>query len=134
MKSLVLFVFLAISTSAFAQVVNDTAVNLNFSGRLNHAKGAAILSNPTVDLNSVAGNLVHITGTTTVTSFGTASQAGIKRTVIFDGALVLSYNASTLVFPGSANVNTLAGDVAEVVADTTTKWIVTSYVRRASVP
>lgn len=132
MKFLMLFVLL--TTTAFAQVYQDGAVNLNFTGRINAAKGVNIPSNATVDLNSVAGNLVHIAGTTTVTSFGTASQAGIERRVIFDNILTLTYNASTLVIPGSANVVTAVGDAALVVADSTTKWIVVSYVRRASVP
>ncbi len=135
MKSLFCILALALTLTvsvAQAQVLDDTAVNLNFSGRLNTAKAAAVNSAATVDLNSVAGNLVHIVGTTTITSFGTASQAGMKRTVIFDGALVLTYGSTTLVIPGSANITTVAGDAAEVVADTTAKWIVVNYQRRAS--
>lgn len=117
-----------------AQVLDNTAVNLNFSGRLNEAKGVAINSAATVDLNSVAGNLVHVVGTTTVTSFGTASQAGIKRTVIFDGVLALTYNAASLVIPGNTTLTTAAGDVAEVIADTTTKWKVINYQRQVTAP
>lgn len=134
MKTLLTIFALVLTLSVQAQVLDDTAVNLNFSGRLNQAKGVAINSAATVDLNSVAGNLVHIAGSTTITSFGTASQAGIKRTVIFDAALVLTYAVNTLAIPGNANITTAAGDIAEVVADTTTKWIVVNYVARASVP
>ncbi len=134
MKTIFALVMLLTVTVASAQVYQQSAVNLNFSGRLNHAKGAVIPSNATVDLNSVAGNLVHVAGTTTVTSFGTASQAGIQRWVIFDGVLALTYNASTLLIPGNTTLTTAAGDSALVVADTTTKWIVLQYTRKATAP
>lgn len=132
--SLVLVTVLAFAMSVQAQVFQDTAVNLSFSGRLNHAKGASIASRATIDLNSVAGNLVHITGASTITSLGTASQAGIMRWVIFDGINTLTYNASTLVIPGNSSVITAAGDSALIVADTTAKWIVLQYTRKATAP
>jgi len=114
---------------AFSQVLDDTAINLTFSGRVNEAKATAIPSNGTVYLSSANGNLVHVTGTTTITSFGPAVQAGIKRLVIFDGVLTLTHSGTTLALPGSANITTAAGDMATVVADSTTKWIVKDYVR-----
>lgn len=134
MKTLLALIMLFTVTVASAQVYQQGAVNLNFSGRLNEAKATIIPSAATVDLNSCNGNLVHISGTTAITSFGTASQAGIRRIVIFDGALTLTYSAANLVIPGSANVTTVAGDTAEVVADSTSKWIVTNYTRRATAP
>ncbi len=135
MLSLGLLLALTLFTATSeAQVYQDGAVNLNFTGRLNGAKAVDIPSNALVDLNAMAGNLVHVVGTTTITSFGTASQAGIIRNVIFDGALTLTHNASTLVIPGAANVTTAAGDSAVVAADSTTKWIVLHYKRRASAP
>lgn len=138
MKSLITFslLFVLAVTSAFAiGLDNDQeAKNLIMSGRINHAKGVAIASSATVDLNSVAGNLVHVTGASTITSFGTASQAGIMRHVIFDGINTLMYNASTLVLPGGSSVATAAGDSALVVADSTTKWIVLQYTRQATAP
>ncbi len=131
---MVAMVFATIST-AQAQVLDDTAVNLSFSGRLNLAKGVAIAHvTNTVDLNSVAGNLVHTTGTSTITNFGTASQAGICRRVIFDSALSMMYNASVLVIPGSVSISVSAGDSALVCADTVSKWIVLQYTRRSVSP
>lgn len=137
MKSLIIAMVL-VSTTAFAQMQSQSqnGVNIVLSGRLNQAKGADIPSATSglVDLNSVAGNLVHITGVSTITSFGVPSQAGIQRNVIFDGVLTLTYSSSVLVLPGSSNIVTAAGDSALVVSDSLTKWIVLRYNRRATAP
>jgi hypothetical protein len=52
---------------------------------------------------------VNITGTTTITSFGTVA-AGIWRIVTFAGALTLTHNATSLILPGGASITTAAGD------------------------
>lgn len=132
-KILLLALFALTAITVQAQVLDDTAKNLNFTGRLNTAKGVAINSAALVDLNSVAGNLVHVVGNTTITSFGIPSQAGIHRTVIFDGTLTLTYDSATLALPGNASIVTAAGDAAIVVSDSLTKWVVINYTRRASV-
>ena len=135
MKNLFLALVLTmVSTIGFAQVLDDTAVNLTFSGRLNHAKATTMDSAATVFLAQSNGNLVHINGSTTITSLGTAPQAGVMRHVIFDGVLDLTYNASTLVIPGNTTLTTAAGDSALIVADSTTKWIVLQYTRKATAP
>ncbi len=77
---------------------------------LNEAKGSDIASSGTLNLNNATGNLVHVTGTTTVTAITLSS--GYERTVIFDGALTLTHNSSTLILPGNANITTVAGDRA----------------------
>jgi hypothetical protein len=110
-----------------AAVLNSTT-SLNgvttFTKAISENKGAAVASASTTNIWSNAdGNLLHVTGTTTITSLGTAPQAGAKRQVIFDGVLTLTYNASTLVLPGGANITSVAGDVWEFIADTTTKII-----------
>lgn len=101
--------------AALAQVLSMS------SKAINEAKGADIASAATTNIWATDGNTVHVTGTTTITSFGTAPQAGARRKVIFDGALTLTHDALTLVLPGAANITTAAGDIAEVIADTTTK-------------
>ena len=85
------------------------------------AEGAAVASAATTDIWANDGNTVHVTGTTTITSFGTAPQAGAWKKVIFDGALTLTHG-SNLSLPGSASVTTAADDVAFVYADTTTQF------------
>lgn len=90
-------------------------------------KGTAIASATTTNIWASTGELVHITGTTTITSLGTASRAGEVRVLIFDGAVQLTHNASTLVVPGGANYTTAADDIVVVRADTTTKHYLTVF-------
>lgn len=86
---------------------------------VNESEGSDVASAATTDIWATNGNTLHITGTTTITSFGTAPRVGAKRTVIFDGVLTLTDGAN-LNLPGSANITTAANDFAEVYAETTT--------------
>lgn len=83
------------------------------------AEGAAIASAATTDIWTTDGNTAHITGTVTITSLGTAPQAGAWKKVIFDGVLLLTHGTN-LNLQGSANITTAANDFAFVYADTTT--------------
>lgn len=89
--------------------------------------GTPIASATTTTIGTAGlGDYIHITGTTTITSFGTASTAGIRRTLIFDGVLTLTHNATSLICLGAVNLVTVAGLVVEVVAETTENWRVVS--------
>ena len=99
------------------------SANINIEDRL----GTAIASAATTTVGTAGlGDYIHITGTTTITSLGTAGAAGIRRTLIFDGVLTLTHNATSLICPGAANIVTVAGTVIEVVAETTANWRVVS--------
>jgi uncharacterized cupin superfamily protein len=100
--------------------------DINLGGRTNNFRGADIASAATTDISAATGDLVHITGTTTITSFGTAPQAGVKRNVIFDGALVLT-NGANLSLPGGVDITTVAGDSAVFISNSTTAWKCISY-------
>jgi hypothetical protein len=73
--------------------------------------GADIASAATVNLANATGVVVNITGTVTITAFGTLA-AGIERVLVFAGALTLTHNATSLILPGAANIVTAAGDIA----------------------
>jgi len=106
----------------------DGSANINIEDR----KGSNIASVATTVIGtSGIGDYIHITGTTGITSFGTASVVGVRRTLIFDGALTITHNASTLICVGSANIVTVANTVIEVVAETTTSWRVISITHPA---
>lgn len=75
----------------------------------------------TTDLGSVPGRYVNITGTTTITAFGTI-KAGTVKYVKFAGALTLTHNASSLILPGSANITTVAGDTAIFASEGSGNW------------
>ncbi len=101
----------------------DGSANINIEDRL----GTPIASAATVTIGtSGLGDYLHITGTTTITSFGTAATAGIRRTLIFDEALTLTHNATSLICVGGVSIVTVAGMVIEVVAETTANWRVVS--------
>lgn len=91
-------------------------------------KGADIASAATVDLSNATGDFVDVTGTTTITAFGTAA-AGIERTVRFTGALTLTYNATSLILPTSANITTEANDRAIFRSLGSGNWICITYER-----
>lgn len=76
---------------------------------IDEAKGADIASAATINLTTATGNLVDVTGTTTITAITLAE--GAQRTVRFTGALTLT-NGASLVLPGAANIPTAAGDFA----------------------
>jgi microcystin-dependent protein len=81
----------------------------------------------TVDIGDADGDTILITGTTTITSFGTPTDGNPKRTLIFKGSLTLTYSASAIVLPGLANINVSAGDVLNFVYEGDGIWYCTSY-------
>lgn len=95
-------------------------------------KGADIASAGTLDLSSATGDFVHITGTTTITAITLSS--GKEMTLVFDGILTLTYNATTLILPTSANITTAAGDTAVFRGDGSGNVRCISYVRRTGAP
>jgi len=101
----------------------------SLSGALNEAKGDDIASATTTDIGAATGNYVMITGTTTITGFGTI-QAGTRREVEFTGALTLTHNGTSLILPTSANITTAAGDTATFVSLGSGNWKCLGYHRK----
>jgi hypothetical protein len=62
----------------------------------NESKSADIASAATTALSTATASFLHVTGTTTITALGTV-QAGTRRIVVFDGALTLTHNATSLI-------------------------------------
>lgn len=95
---------------------------------------ATVASGATTDIGAATSFYVQITGTTTITSFGTAYNG--PRFVRFAGALTLTHNATTLILPGGANITTAAGDTCVVVpsGNAANGWRVISYQRAATSP
>ena len=88
---------------------------------------ADVASAATVDLGAQASRNLRITGTTTITSFGTAAS-GVRRELRFAAALTLT-NSGTLILPSGANITTAAGDTATAVSLGSGNWIVTAFQR-----
>lgn len=84
---------------------------------LDNTPVASLASAATTDIGAQDSSYLNITGSTTITSLGTASRSGIRRLLRFDAALVLTYNATTLILPGSDDFLTAAGDILEFVSE-----------------
>lgn len=93
---------------------------------LNLAAATDVASAATTNIGAATSNNVRITGTTTITSFGTA-DAGITRFVRFAAALTLTYNGTSLILPGGQNILTVADDTAEFLSLGTGNWVCLSY-------
>lgn len=96
----------------------------------NGTKGSDIASATTCDIGAATGEFVDITGTTTITGFGTIG-AGAIRKVRFTGVLTLTHNGTSLILPGATNITTAANDTAEFVSLGSGNWLCLSY-KRAS--
>ena len=104
---------------------NTTAITSINAAVVDINTGANIASASTINLNTATGNRVHITGTTTIT---TVTLTRGPRTVIFDGILTLTHDATTNNLPGAANITTAAGDRAIYESDGTTVFCV-NYIK-----
>lgn len=103
--------------------------DVNMSGRIDLFRGADLASAATTGISNTSGNYVHISGTTTITSLGTAPQAGVTRTLYFEDSLTLTHG-TFLFLPLGQNIITQAGDIATFVADVIipgTIWRMISY-------
>jgi hypothetical protein len=89
---------------------------------------ADIASAATTDIGVQNTSFLRVTGTTTITSFGTSYRG--PRFLTFEGAVTLTHS-STLVLPGNANITTAAGDSLIVIPGATLgtadKWVVMAY-------
>lgn len=88
---------------------------------------STVASASTCDIGAAATDRVSITGTTTITSFGTDIDA--IRFVSFMGALLLTHNATSLILPTGANITTAAGDCAIFASDASGNWRCLDYQR-----
>ena len=100
----------------------------SMTGALNWAAAVSVASATTTDLGAQTGsNLVNITGTTTITSFGSTGAAGCWKWVKFAGSLTLMYNATSLILPTGLNIETSVGDTALFVSSGSGNWTCYAY-------
>lgn len=92
-----------------------------------HGPFTALASATTTDLSTITTIGVSITGTTTITGFGTG--ASLMRIGKFAGALTLTHNATSLILPGGANITTAAGDCFIALSDASGNWTVVDYTK-----
>lgn len=96
-------------------------------------KGSDIASASTITI--AEGGFFHVTGTTTITDIDWATaKNGRGAWVVFDGALTLTHNATTLKLPGGANITTAANDRAFFIQDASDNVICLTYIKADGTP
>lgn len=87
--------------------------------RAGYSIGSNLASASSIDLSATDGSthtVTHSSGTTAITSFGTAA-AGIKKRLVFSisgGTLSVTYNATSMILLGGASITLANGDIMEV--------------------
>jgi hypothetical protein len=84
------------------------------TGVLNFAEGAAITAAASIDLDAATGNMVHIAGSTGISTMTLAQ--GAWRILVFDSTPAITHS-SNLILPGAANITAAAGDIMVVVGE-----------------
>lgn len=128
----------AIATTEFATSAIATAIATallkaggTMSGALNYAHGSDVASASTINLTTATGNVIDVTGTTTINTI--TLQDGATRIVRFTGILQLT-NSANLILPGGANIVTSAGDFAVFVGYASGVVRCASYQRISGAP
>lgn len=96
------------------------------TGALNYAPSVTVPSAATTDIGNANSNNIIISGTTTITSFGTCAE-GIVRIIRFTGALTLTHNATSLILPNGSNITTQVNDTAIFRSMGSSNWVCISY-------
>ncbi len=106
-----------------------TGDSLRFEQLFDQGVEQDVASAATTDIGTINSNFVRITGTTSITSFGTNYKG--PRFVRFGGILTLTHNATTLILPTGANITTAVGDRAIVtpIGNSASGWQVLAYQR-----
>jgi microcystin-dependent protein len=91
-------------------------------------QGTSIASAATTNIGNADSDFVRITGTTTITSFGSATKRH-HVWIKFTGILTLTHHATNLILPGAQNIVTAAGDMAELVRISGSSWQCIAYHR-----
>lgn len=100
--------------------------SLEYSSSGEHGAEDTVASATTASIGATASQHVSVTGTTTITGFGTVA-AGVIRFGRFTGILTLTHNATSLILPGGVNITTAAGDRFIAVSLGSGNWQVVSY-------
>ena len=93
-------------------IANDESVarlaGASFTGLVNFAASTSIASSTTLDLTSVSGNTIIVTGTVATTSF--TMSTGQQLTLVASAAWPLTYNSTNMNISGGESVVCATGD------------------------
>lgn len=127
---------MTISNTMTLQATDGSVINFGaggsfglgaYSTKIDQAE-ASVASAATTDIGAASSWTQLITGTTTITSFGTVA-AGQLRFLRFAGVLTLTHNATSLILPTAANITTAANDSLTALSLGSGNWLVYEYAR-----
>ncbi len=128
-------------SGSYRQILTDSLLNTIWDTEISDYQisvfgpQVTLASNTTTSLGTATSNNVLITGVTTINSFGTAASLTNPIYFIqFQGILQLTYNATSMILPGAANITTAAGDSAmvEVTNAVSGYWRMIAYFSQAA--
>lgn len=96
------------------------------------APEVTLASASTTDVLGSGSEFVAISGTNTITSFGTGPNR--KRFCRATGAFTIKHNATSLICPGGHDIKAQAGDTFIVISDASSNARIHSYQRASAVP
>lgn len=96
------------------------------------AEEVLVTSATTCDILGAGSEFIRITGTTVITSFGSAANQ--KRFVRAAGTFKITHNASTLILPGGYDITASPGDTFIVISDASGNARVYAYQRVSQPP
>jgi len=112
---------------------NLDVVNSNWLPKM--GGGIAMLASAaTVDVGAAPQTFIIISGSATVTNFGTAAQVGEEKKCQASGNLKLTYGAGTIVTPGLQDITTQPGDQWTLVYQGIGIWYVFGFTRALATP
>lgn len=119
--------------AAFADITGSPSDNANLAAALAleldvlQPEGT-IASAATTDLATITSEQISVTGTTTITSFGNGA-AGTRKYLRFGGILQITYNATSMILPGTTSITTAVNDRAMFLSLGGGNWICLWYQR-----
>lgn len=93
-----------------------------------------IASAGTCDIGAVNEAAIFVSGTTTITAFGSSGKSGWIKFLTFLGVLTLTHNGTSLILPTAANIATVAGDMAIMLYLGGGNWKCVGYFRQDGKP
>lgn len=106
---------------------------MRFTCAVDEAPILTIASAATTDLGAARANMLRLTGSAAIASFGNA-PSGTMRRLWFDGFMSITYNATSMILPGFGSIWTAPGDTATFVSLGGGNWKCLSYTRVGSLP
>lgn len=124
-----------VSGNTYEAYYDGTVWQLLNGGQQLLGTAVSVASASTADLGAAASHNITLTGTTTINAFG--STASVNEPIYFlrfTGAMQLTYNATSLILPGAANITTAAGDTAIALYLGSGNWQIIAYTRASGAP